>query len=350
MSETEFDKEKIKAFFSGEYSRDDLNYVRDVFSDETNEDELKQLLRKQWYELCNGTNATEKDLNHILYRIHYNINNRIAEKKEKRSFRDVIIWSARIAALLLLPLAIYFFIRLNHPSPAEYLSWVEIKAPAWTRAQFSLPDGTTGWLNSNSSLRYYEDFISNRNVILTGEAYFNVINENNRSFHVSTNEVIVEVLGTRFNISSYENENFVEVVLEEGKLLFNDRELKNPYTMSPNDLVKFDKTLKGFTKETVQPQKYMSWIDGKLIFRNDPIDVIARRLERWYNIEVIIDGKFSDDHRLRATFVDESLEEVLGLLKRGLPLKYRIENRDLKSDEMYSKTRVIISPDKNNLN
>ena len=170
------------------------------------------------------------------------------------------------------------------------------------------------------------------------------------TYSIPTTKKNVEVLGTRFNISSYENENFVEVVLEEGKLLFNDRELKNPYTMSPNDLVKFDKTLKGFTKETVQPQKYMSWIDGKLIFRNDPIDVIARRLERWYNIEVIIDGKFSDDHRLRATFVDESLEEVLGLLKRGLPLKYRIENRDLKSDEMYSKTRVIISPDKNNLN
>lgn len=348
MSETKFDIKKIKAFFSGDYSRDDLNYVRDVFSDDTNEEELKQLLRKQWYELCNDTNVSEKDLNHILYRIHYNINNGIEEKKKKRFLRDVIIWSSRIAALLLLPLAIYFFIRLNQPSPAEYLSWVEIKAPAWTRAQFSLPDGTTGWLNSNSSLRYYEDFIFNRKVVLTGEAYFDVIKDNNRPFHVSTNEISVEVLGTRFNISSYENENFVEVVLEEGKLLFNDRELKNSYTMSPNDLIKFDKVSKDFVKETVLPQKYISWIDGKLIFRNDPIDVIARRLERWYNVEVIVDGKFSDDHRLRATFVDESLDEVLGLLKRGLPLKYRIENRNLKSDEIYSKTRVIISPDTNN--
>ena len=115
MSETEFDKEKIKAFFSGEYSRDDLNYVRDVFSDETNEDELKQLLRKQWYELCNGTNATEKDLNHILYRIHYNINNRMLKKDPS----GMLSYISKFAVCL--PGPIYFFIRLNHPSPAEYL-------------------------------------------------------------------------------------------------------------------------------------------------------------------------------------------------------------------------------------
>ncbi len=347
MSEIEFGRKRITGFFNGEYSGNDLDYIRDVFCDKYGEEELKQLLRKQWYELCGSTQPGEKDLNHILYRIHYDINKGIAERNRSWSFRNIITWSARIAAILLLPIAIYFTFRQNKPAPAEHLSWVEITAPAWTRAQFSLPDGTTGWLNSNSSLKYYEDFSVNRRVILTGEAYFNVLNENNRPFHVSTNEIIVEVLGTKFNIASYENENYVEVVLEEGKLLFNDLELKNSYTMSPNDLVKFDKTLKDFSTETVQPQKYMSWIDGKLIFRNDPIDVVARRLERWYNIEVVVDGKFAEDLRLRATFIDENLEEVLGLLKRGLPLKYRVENRGLQSDEIYSKMRVIISPDTN---
>ena len=63
--------------------------------------------------------------------------------------------------------------------------------------------------------------------------------------------------------------------------------------MNPNDLVIYDKTLKDFSTEVVQPQKYLSWTEGKLVFRNDPLDVIARRLERWYNIDVEVNGQFS---------------------------------------------------------
>ena len=60
--------------------------------------------------------------------------------------------------------------------------------------------------------------------------------------------------------------------------------------MVPDDLVTFDKTEQDFSTETVQPQKYVSWTDGKLVFRNDPLDVISRRLARWYNIDVEVNG------------------------------------------------------------
>ena len=73
------------------------------------------------------------------------------------------------------------------------------------------------------------------------------------------------------------------------------------------------------------------------------MDVVARRLERWYNIDVDINVSSAEDFRWRATFIDESLEEVLSLLKRSLPINYRIENRGLKPDETYTKKRVIIA-------
>jgi transmembrane sensor len=180
-------------------------------------------------------------------------------------------------------------------------------------------------------------------VTLTGEAFFDVFKDKNRPFIVNTNEVIVKVSGTRFNIASYENEKNVEVVLEEGKLVFNDKEMNISYTMNPNDLLIYDKTLKEFSTEAVQPQKYLSWTEGKLVFRNDPLDVIARRLERWYDIDVEVNISFTEDLRLRATFIDEDLEEVLDLIKRSLHIDYRIENRDLKPDETYAKKKVIIS-------
>jgi transmembrane sensor len=337
-----FDSERVNRYFKGEFSDNDSYYIHEVFCDESKEDDLKQLLLRQFGELSSQDDVENMNLDHILYKIHYDINSRLSAK-EVCSFDRILKWSLRIAGIIILPLIIFFGVQLYRESCSKNITWVEIKAPAWTRAQFSLPDGTTGWLNSNSSIRYKGNFYADRQVSLKGEAFFDVFKDKKRPFIVNTNEVIVKALGTRFNIASYENEKDVEVVLEEGKLIFSNKEMNKSYTMNPNDLVIYDKTRKNYSTEVVKPQKYLSWTDGKLIFRNDPVDVIARRLERWYNIDVEVNGCLSEDLRLRATFNNEGLEEVLNLLKRSLHLDYRIENRDLKPDGIYAKKKVIIT-------
>lgn len=342
MAEIGFDSEKINLYFKGEYSDTDASYVDEVFCDNNKEKELKCLLSRQFNELLPEDDVDKKNLDHILYKIHYDINTRLSAQKVW-SFDNIIRWTLRIAGVIMLPLLILIGIQTYKETSLEKETWVEIKAPAWTRAQFSLPDGTTGWLNSNSSVKYNGNFNDDRQVTLTGEAFFDVYKDKKRPFIVNTNELIIRALGTRFNIASYQNENNIEVILEEGKLIFNEKEMNKSYTMNPNDLVVYDKTLKDFSTEVVQPQKYLSWTEGKLVFRNDPVDVIARRLERWYNIDVEVNGSLTEDLRLRATFIDEGLEEVLDLLKRSLPVDYRIENGDLKPDETYAKKKVIIS-------
>jgi hypothetical protein len=342
MAEIGFDNEMIDRYFKGEYSDKDASYVDEVFRDNSKEVELKHLLLKQFYELLSEDEEDKKNLDNILYRIHYDINTRLSSRKAW-SFDNIIKWSFRIAGIIMLPIVILIGIHIYTGTNLKKETWVEIKAPAWTRVQFSLPDGTTGWLNSNSTIKYNGNFNADRQVILAGEAFFDVVKDIKRPFIVNTPEINVKVLGTRFNIASYNNENSVEVVLEEGKLVFNDKEINKSFTMKPNDLVVYDKTLRDFSIKVVHPQKYLSWTEGKLEFRNDPLDVIIRRLERWYNIDVEINGKISYDQRLRATFIDESLEEVLYILKRTLPIDYRIENPNLKPDETYTKKRVIIT-------
>jgi len=343
MEEFGFDIERIKCFFRGDYSVKDEAYVDEVFNDNTKEKELKRFLSKQFDELPPEDDADEKNLDDILYRIHYNINSKLQTRKEG-TFGNIIKWTSRIAAIILLPILIINVIQNYKENLIKKEAWVEIKAPAWTRAQFSLPDGTTGWLNSSSSIKYKGDFVSHRNVTLKGEVFFDVFKDKKRPFVVNTNEVNLTVLGTRFNIASYDNERNVEVVLEEGKLIFNNKEKSKSYTMKPNDLVVYNKTSGDVLTEVVQPQKYLSWTEGKLVFRNDPLDVIARRLERWYNVDVEVNVSLSEDLRLRATFIDEDLEEVLKLLKRSLPIDYRIENGELKPDDIVTKKKVIISP------
>ena len=342
MAENGINGEKINRFFQGEYSYKESLYVDKVFCDNSKEEELKHLLLRQFYELLPEDDVEIKNLEHILHRIHFDINTNLSEQKGLL-LKKIIKWSFRVAGIIMLPFVILIGIRMLKDTNLKKETWVEINAPAWTRAQFSLPDGTTGWLNSNSSVKYNGSFVTNRNVILTGEAFFDVYEDNKRPFRVNTNEVNIEVLGTRFNIASYENENDIEVVLEEGKLVFNDKEINKSYTMKPNDMVIYDKTLSDFSTKVVHPKKYLSWTEGKLEFRNDPLDVVARRLERWYDVDVEINGSISQDQRLRATFIDESLEDVLYLLKRTLPIYYRIENHDLKPDETYSKKKVIIT-------
>lgn len=343
MEGIDFDREKIKRYFIGEYSENDASYVEEVFCDSEKEKELRNFISKQFDELSNEDFEVRKNLDHILYKIHYDIN---IKKTQNMSwnFAGLINRFVRMAGIIILPVAIFWGVKsyLNNNTWKE--TWVEIKAPAWTRAQFSLPDGTKGWLNSNSNIKYSGNFNTDRQITLTGEAFFDVYKNNKSPFIVNTNEVKVTVSGTRFNIASYENEKKVEVVLEEGRLIFNDKEMNNSYMMNPNDLVIYDKALKYFSTEVVQPNKYLSWTEGKLVFRNDPLDVIAKRLERWYNIDVELNGCLDEDLRLHATFINEGLEEVLNLLKRSLPIDYRIENGDIALDETYIKKKVIISP------
>ena len=336
-----FNREKIERYFRGKDSETDKTYITEIFRDAESEKELRRLMSRQFYEMFSG-DGKEINLDHILHKINYDIITKSAEKKS-RKINKFLTLTLRLAGMIILALSVYWGIKgySNYNTAME--TWVEIKAPAWTRAQFSLPDGTTGWLNSSSSIKYNGIFSKDRQITLMGEAFFDVAKDEKRPFVVHTEEVAIRVLGTRFNIASYQNEKNIEVVLEEGKIEFISAEMDDSHLMNPNDLIIYDKTLKSISTETIQAEKYTSWTDGKLVFRNDPIDVVARRLERWYNIEVEIKGNLSYDFRLRATFVDENLEEVLYFLRRSLPIDYRIEDRKIDHDDIYARKKVIIS-------
>ena len=348
MSENhiEFNEDRLRRFFEGNYTEEDKAWAGEIFCDKSAEAELKKYLRKHWYELFQEEEATDKNLEHILYQLHYEINTK--QVLPLRRISKFIDNFSRIAAILIIPLLVYTGISLYRNPGKGVDTWVEVKAPGWTRAQFSLPDGTSVWLNSNSAIKYRNNYARKRNreVILKGEAFFDVTENKERPFKVVADEILVTVLGTKFNIASYENEKDIEVVHEEGKLVFADKNRQQFYIMKPNDLIVYSKDSKGFSVETVQAQKYSSWLEGKLVFRNDPLDVIARRLERWYNVKVETRGEFKEDIRLRATFVDENIEEVLYFMKRSLPIDYIIQEGGVSEDSVYYKKKIIITPGK----
>ena len=350
MTEKRFDRDRIRRFFEAGLPGEDGGYVEEVVNDGGYDRELKKLMSEQFDSLEVEDDAEENErLDRILHTINYNINEEKVSRISRISHK-LALWSLRIAAFLSLPLLVYSGLNYYEHKLVEKEVWVEIKAPAWTRVQFRLPDGTTGWLNSNSNVKYLGNFLRKRQVELTGEAFFDVVKDASRPFTVTTSDIQLEVLGTKFNVASYCDEDNIEVVLEEGSLKFVNIRKNQSKIMKPNDLIVYNKELKSIVSEVVQPKKYLSWTEGSLVFRNDPIDVVARRLARWYNAEVVLKNDIDTNLRLRATFVGENLEEVLNLLKLSLPVKYSIENASFQDDSTYSRKRIILSASGKNRN
>lgn len=341
MEENWIDPDRISNYFKEEYSSKDETYVSDIFCDSDKEAKLKSHLCKQ-FEGLSSEDADKKNLDHVLHKIHYEINTN-AQVNNTGKFSRILRWTLKIAGIIILPISIFWGVKGYLSTNSGNETWVEVKAPTWTRVQFSLPDGTIGWLNSNSSVKYNGNFYSDRQVKLNGEAFFDVKKEKNNPFRVITEDIEIKVLGTRFNVASYENEQTVEVVLEDGKLEFTYDNMDETRVINPNDLLVYNKSLKSISVSKVLPNKYISWKEGKLVFRNDPVDVIARRLERWYNIEVDVNDYFPTDIRLRGTFVDESLEQVMYFIEKSMPLKYKIQNGEIDSDDTIAKKKVIIT-------
>jgi len=148
--------------------------------------------------------------------------------------------------------------------------------------RLTLSDGTVVWLNSESSLRYPIRFVGEqREVELWGEAFFEVNHDERKPFRVKSGNFEVEVLGTSFDIMNYEDEQFAQVTLASGKLRVNKGDQHT--IIHPNQQVQLGE--KRFDVREVDARYYTSWTDNRFMFDDESLDVIMRKLARWYNLD-----------------------------------------------------------------
>lgn len=329
-------KEKIGRFASGKFSFNDYLSVNSFFRKEEHNQDLEKIMEDDWAETGNSGNDRER-LSRILGKLHLRINQDI--ERQPHPF-DIYRLFSKVAAVLLIPalitIAVLSYISISPSDKVE--SWVQIYSPVGARTKFQLPDGTQGWLNGGSSIKYPVNFIRNRNVGVSGEAWFDVVHLGSDEFRVSTPHFDVKVLGTQFNVVAYDDESTAEVVLERGKVLVlgKDKEMD----MIPDQHIVFDKSTKEFTKTGIDSKTYTSWKDGWLIFKNVPMSVIAKRLERRYNTEIVLHGDSLKKSIFRATFQDENLEDICRMLATVAPVKYMMHKRVVQPDGTFAKGKV----------
>ncbi len=165
----------------------------------------------------------------------------------------------------------------------------QIIIPYGKRSEITLADGTHIWLNSGSQLSYPSRFKTNsREVYLAGEAFFDVTADASKPFYVMTRDVKIKVLGTKFNVSSYSEDRTIQTVLLKGKVSAAKNKLfAETVDLYPGERIVYDKTEDSLAKGKVDVQLYTSWINGYLIFDNEPTTEVFKKLERYYNQRII---------------------------------------------------------------
>jgi ferric-dicitrate binding protein FerR (iron transport regulator) len=334
---------RIERYLDGTASQSDIVWVEDLFANGQTNENLKLHLQNDWEKEAPGNSDTNASLDVMLDRVHHLIRKKESAKR-KSVVRQISSVYSKIAAVLLLPLIVAVTLYFYHSdSSKDFVADQQVNsviyAPMGARVAFNLPDGTTGFLNSGSKLSYALPFSNDRKVALEGEAWFDVVHNEKRPFEISAGESKIKVLGTSFNVSAYKEEKYVEVVLLNGKVEFSDGVQSDNIVMKPSErLVLQDEKV---AVAQVDPSKYKGWTDGKLIFRGDNMAEVARRIERWYDVKVEIADKNLVQFSFRATFKDDSLEDVLKLLSMTSPIDYKIVPRTQLPDGTYEKEKVI---------
>ena len=236
----------------------------------------------------------------------------------------------RIAAIFFFVVSLgslaYFFSAQPKHLPEFYTS---VMAENGQISKVELPDGSLVWLNSGSEITYSNYFATNnRDINLSGEAYFQVAKNEAIPLVVTIDELQVKVLGTKFNVSAYPESKEIDVVLESGKVELLDTKVESfQYQLKPGERATFDKNNRDLTVSNVNTTKFTSWKEGIINIYDQSLEELIKRLENRYNqkFEIADDVKF---FHYTFTIKNETLHEVIKLMEKITPVK-AVQNEDI---------------------
>lgn len=200
-----------------------------------------------------------------------------------------------------------------------------IEVPYGERSQITLYDGTKVWLNSGTKFKYPVTFGSQtRDVFIEGEAYFTVAKDVEHPFVVHTDQLKVKVLGTKFNVCAYPDDNEFSATLDEGSISAINIRTGKGAKMNPGEQLILSRTTNGMKLYKVNTELYTSWKESLLKFENAPFEELIKKMERWYDVRINVDPAINKKERYTMTIKTESLREMLQVVSKTTVMKYKI--------------------------
>ena len=274
------------------------------------------------------------------------------------------LYAAVLIPFLMLVFSFKFFTADKTVTAENHKRINEINVNPGAKTKVQLPDGSHVWVNSDSKISYPETFKGSvREVFLEGEAYFDVVKDPFHPFIVHTSGIDIKVLGTAFNVKSYDAEPTIEATLIHGSIevaKINEPDAPK-VTLKPHEKLIFNKLANSLTEDaaTTKVQRISgatpllniitpaitiaplakniadsaiaetSWIYNRLIFEEEKFEDLSVKMERWFNVKITINSDKLKQYRLNGSFENETIEEALKELQYLVPFSFQINGRDI---------------------
>jgi len=251
------------------------------------------------------------------------VNNRI----NRSVLRRRILKIAGIAASIAVLLGVTNYLSYERGFKDVNSQMIEMSNPLGMVSTVVLPDGSKVTLNAGTTITYPNAFVSGkREVGISGEAFFSVVNNADKPFIVKADNVNIEVLGTEFNVKAYGEDERVEVTLAEGKVGVGREDSSKELFLEPGEQAYYDKLNGTLTNRKVNITHYTSWKNGAYYFRTLPLQEITRQLERIFNVRIRIASPQLQNIIITGDFLrGENLDQILRVITADGRLKYRME-------------------------
>jgi transmembrane sensor len=329
----------IGKYLAGELSEEEKEKFQVWLNESEGNKQEFELHKKVWkntqikFKSSDSESVFKNLLNQIDDQHELEISTDLPTYRTKVKYRFLLI--SKIAASLLLLVSVWYF--FNNATPVSKDQISEIKTnekhnPAGQKSRIFLPDGSTVWLNADSKVSYPEKFTDEkREVILNGEAFFEIVKNQDIPFIVRTGKVSTIVLGTAFNVKAFDDDPVTQVALQSGKVKveFNDNEQTYVMFLDPGDALTYNKSESSAKKNKFEEERLLSWKDGFIVFRDADLDEIVSTLSRWYGVQFEIKNRDNESWSYTGSFDNAILENVMKSISFTKEFSYTINQKNV---------------------
>lgn len=253
------------------------------------------------------------------------------DQSGRQSYKWYRTWSVAAVAIVLLGLITVTAYWQGSRQIQSNFSDIVVEAPLGSKTKLTLPDGSTVWLNAGSKMVYSQGFgVSDRRLAFQGEGYFEVEKNDEMPFLVQTHDVNVTVVGTKFNFRNYPEDEEAVVELLEGKVaLENQLKEESVRYLSPNEKMVLHKATGEMDITSAKVKEATLWTENILLFDEDLLPDIVRKLERSYHVRIEIENEDLKQARFYGQFnqLEQNIYEVLDMLVETGRLEYQEKDK-----------------------
>ena len=349
----------IARSLSGETTAEEEQILQQLLQHDPSLQQQCDLLKRIW---CTGKppeeNINEREKENLCRIIELAAAEKTIENKEhfiSPKKNKTFFFATGSAAAVIIIAGVWFFTNNNDDTVKKNIPTQTLVADKGSRTRTILPDGSAVWLNAGSHITYNENFSgATREVKLEGEAYFDVVKQQQRPFIVHVAGYDIKVLGTAFNVKCYPQDKTVETTLLRGmiEVIKQGNKKQKPIYLHPNEKLIVEKfaannepALPNNTQVVIPEKDYTvavldstikekerietAWVYNRLEFRGESFEKLAEKLERWYNVTIFFEDDAVKKLNFNGSFENETIEQALAALKTASSFQYWILGKEI---------------------